>query len=495
MKRYKLTALLFAFLATFSLSSCNDWLDLEPSDTLTEDDLFATGDGYRNALNGVYKQMGTSSMYGQNMSWGMVDALGGLYDFSRKGSNSDYAYISKYNYKSDGVQDMIDQVWSKTYNCIANCNQLIQRLEKENNTAKFKKGSEEMNLIKGEALALRALLHFDILRLFAPAKDNGTKYIPYVTTYPCTFQEYSTVNDVLEKVRKDLVDAKALVKEYEEAHLDWMTTDLRVKNIKPSSVETAPDDLFFAFRAYRLNYYAISALLARVYAYSGMYEEAFNESKVVIDNVGDNEYSGKLFYFTSSNDVNPESYSKVCNNKLFEDILFTLSNQKLYDNYDAVRNGSGNYKFYLKTSSKSAFFNDDMDVRSYLVNIEDSRYCYCNKHVDMSGSAKQYVEDMIPMIRVSELYLIRALYYYQQGLNDKVLDEVAQLRKVRNCANTRLMDPSKKDWFTTGILEEVKREFMCEGQLFFWHKHLGVRPAAMKTDDLFVLPYPTSEEL
>ena len=56
-----------------ALTSCNSWLDVTPQDTVDEDVLFSTGDGYRNVLNGVYKQMATPSMYGKELSWGMLD--------------------------------------------------------------------------------------------------------------------------------------------------------------------------------------------------------------------------------------------------------------------------------------------------------------------------------------------------------------------------------------------------------------------------------------
>ncbi len=46
--------ILLITLLSFSIISCNDWLDVIPSDTVEETDLFSTGDGYRNALNGVY---------------------------------------------------------------------------------------------------------------------------------------------------------------------------------------------------------------------------------------------------------------------------------------------------------------------------------------------------------------------------------------------------------------------------------------------------------
>ena len=58
MNLYKLFIALSILLG---LSSCN-WLDLEPTDTTTETDLFKTGDGYRIALNGIYQQMSETDL-------------------------------------------------------------------------------------------------------------------------------------------------------------------------------------------------------------------------------------------------------------------------------------------------------------------------------------------------------------------------------------------------------------------------------------------------
>ena len=62
------------------LGGCSNWLDVIPEDSVDEKDLFSTGEGYRNALNGVYRQMSQTSMYGQQMSWGFIDVLGQLYN-------------------------------------------------------------------------------------------------------------------------------------------------------------------------------------------------------------------------------------------------------------------------------------------------------------------------------------------------------------------------------------------------------------------------------
>ena len=48
--------------ASLFTTSCSDWLDVAPSNQVNGDKLFEVGDGYRNALNGIYLNLGTSSM-------------------------------------------------------------------------------------------------------------------------------------------------------------------------------------------------------------------------------------------------------------------------------------------------------------------------------------------------------------------------------------------------------------------------------------------------
>ena len=51
--------------------SC-DWLEVSPSNEVNEEDLFAKGSGYRNALNGIYLNMSDNSLYGRNLSYGFI---------------------------------------------------------------------------------------------------------------------------------------------------------------------------------------------------------------------------------------------------------------------------------------------------------------------------------------------------------------------------------------------------------------------------------------
>ncbi len=64
------TFISFAF-AALTLASCSDWLNLYPSDEIKEEYLFSSGDGFRTAMNGIYRKMATFDLYGSNLTWGI----------------------------------------------------------------------------------------------------------------------------------------------------------------------------------------------------------------------------------------------------------------------------------------------------------------------------------------------------------------------------------------------------------------------------------------
>ena len=89
MKRMYSRALLIFTTAVLALSC--DWLNVTPSNAVDEDDLFKTGYGCRNALNGVYLKLGSTDLYGRNLSWGLLSSVAQEYltDDSAQGSNAD----------------------------------------------------------------------------------------------------------------------------------------------------------------------------------------------------------------------------------------------------------------------------------------------------------------------------------------------------------------------------------------------------------------------
>ena len=61
------------FMTSLLAVSCG-WLDITPENAIDEDDLFTTGYGFRNSLNGVYLKIGSRDLYGENLSWGFLSA-------------------------------------------------------------------------------------------------------------------------------------------------------------------------------------------------------------------------------------------------------------------------------------------------------------------------------------------------------------------------------------------------------------------------------------
>lgn len=494
----KLKKFLIICILPIVLNSCNDWLDVDPQDTVTEEELFSTYEGYRNALHGVYRQMSSYDMYGQEMSWGLVDVMGQLYYKSRFKSSTAYRKIAdSYAYTDKRVKPITEGIWTKTYNCIANCNNLITKLQTTDPLI-FPGAQEEKNLIEGEALALRALLHFDMLRLFAPspeaAKNDDRGYIPYFSKYPSTFEPDRTVTEILNLVEQDLLKAKNLVGSFDTlpAHVDMLNM-AQYRYYLSGESSYVPKDLFYRYRGYRMNYYAVTALLARVYNYMGKHEEAYKQANEVID-AAYGSWDTKVYSFTDAYDVESNK-----DRKMYEEIIFTLSNTLLLDRYKSVNNYNDNsieFTLMTKTTDLKTMFDDGGDCRGNAVTELIGSYRACNKLLEPTGSAGNYSRsaDMIPMIRLGEMYYIKAEYLFRNNDKTEALKTLDDLREARGCEREGLNNKiNDLDSFLEELIKEAKREFMQEGQLFYYYKRLNIKPVRTMPDNGFVIPLPDNE--
>lgn len=261
-----------AFLA-FGTTSCK-WLDIQPADTMGENDLFSKGEGYRTALNGIYLKLSSTSLYGRELSYGMTEALAHTHEWnSAYKNNLDYKDVASYTYTTNGVKSIISGIWSTAYNAIANCNNILDKIGDEP-ADKFKGGETERNLIQGEALAIRAFCHYLILVYFSPTPDlykpddegKLPVALPYYDKFSKDIADYLEIPAFIDRIIADYIAAQELVAGYDLAdNLNQyrLTTKYRFSGKTYSSAYPQTDDIFFAFRGYRMNYYAITALLAR----------------------------------------------------------------------------------------------------------------------------------------------------------------------------------------------------------------------------------------
>ena len=101
-------------LSLLSLSSCKDWLNLQPEGEATSDKLFTTGDGYRSVLAGVYEAMASRNLYGVELQFGLVDCMSRQYTWAWKygeeGTNM-YKIARNYDYYNSALRPTIDNIW------------------------------------------------------------------------------------------------------------------------------------------------------------------------------------------------------------------------------------------------------------------------------------------------------------------------------------------------------------------------------------------------
>ena len=191
----------------------------------------------------------------------------------------------------------------------------------------FEFGAVERHLIEGEARACRALVHFDFLRLFAPRVEDAGEdvFVPYVEDYPNTYASSIAVRPFLEKVINDLTEAKRLVAEFDTSADGRLVNATAAARTAAAPTNNFGYDNFFAGREYRLSYYSITALLARVYQWAGMQEEAFACAREVIGFAENGEPFYKDYGFLGHGTISD-----------FRQVLFTIHKPRECDAFDDV---------------------------------------------------------------------------------------------------------------------------------------------------------------
>jgi hypothetical protein len=181
-KRHHIVILLFAIITLGGFAACKKWVDVDAPLQVNEDNVLTSEEGFRHVLNGVYLKMGDSSLYGRELSFGLLSILGRSYDTSITPAIKNMYYQgARYNFQDGDVKAGFSRTWESMYQCIANLNYLLTNMESRKSVFATQ---NNYNTIKGEALGLRAFLYFDLVRMFAPAPavDANGAAVPYVTT-------------------------------------------------------------------------------------------------------------------------------------------------------------------------------------------------------------------------------------------------------------------------------------------------------------------------
>ena len=172
--------ILFGMMLT-GFAGCADFLDVQPQDKQSEKQLFATRGGYYMAVNGIYNKIAASALYGKNLSFELVDVISKRYQPLL--ANTYLTALSTFAYTDNSVEKELSSTWTAAYNTILNCNVVLENIDGSVGVLP----EQERRMLKGEMLAVRAFLHFDMLRLFGPVYklNPDGESIPYNESSRC----------------------------------------------------------------------------------------------------------------------------------------------------------------------------------------------------------------------------------------------------------------------------------------------------------------------
>lgn len=451
-------------------TGCKKYLQVQPTGSYTEDQVFANRTAAQQALNGLYINLAGNDLYGAALTQTYIELIAQRYRALSDGVNF-YEQYQQNNYNASQARASFDKIWKSAYQTILSANIFLAKID---GTVQNKVVTEAQGkLMKGEALAVRALLHFDMMRLFGPVYSVGAnqKAIPYYTAADGRSQPIITSAEALAKVIEDLTAAEVL-----------LANDAI---IQMGVVRQPQPDFYTASRNQRMNFFAVKALKARVYCWGGKNTEAHDAALAVLTQ--GEQWFPWLPYTSIINTATPD--------RLFStELLFGVYNRNLYKNYLAFFSPALTETRLLapeSTNLRNVFENNENDWRYPTTWRQTNRpYRTFFKYEDIStNQAWGYLQ---PMIRKSELYYILAETETDPVKARTYLNTVRNNRGLPNLA-ANLPLPGE-------ILKEYRKEFYGEGQLFFYYKRTNTPsiPDAMTNaprTPVYVVPLPQSETI
>lgn len=430
--------------------------------------MFENEQGFIDAMNGVYALMTDADLYGESLSFGLADELAQLYYNDSQAHETTLSKTIDLKYTDSDVRKRIDRVWEKGYNAIAAANSIIDNSAFHSYPC--------LGRIRGEALAVRAFIHFDMLRMFAPFRFGaGARGIPYVLHFSNIPVAYSTVDDAIKLIVADL-----------QASLEAMKTSAPVPQRQNMSLY--------------IDKSAVLAMLARVYNWAGRHAEA---EKCALEAL---EGGYKL--------VREENLKSLFHGYIADnECIWGLNAPKMYLN---VKSRLMPTRITDKTNIVRLNLKEIYSVNTYTSTNNDYRYQSCfsegrwgsgttafsklyDKYYDENQQASGGRIPGINILRLPELYYIlsESVYDRDKPLALKYLNKVVTSRGL---APLGLEDIAVKKSFENILINEITKEYWGEGQIFFTCKRFGIDMNGVDgkvhkaSDKVYVLPLPEKEK-
>lgn len=203
-----------AICSTFIMTSCSDsWLETDPTDSVSGDEIIANVDNAKQAINGMCRVMvNQHSYYGQSFNGeGTMKLLYGEYpgqDFNFPYMNPGWAPIMNGQMTQNSSSIYDSYPWYYYYIIIGNANTILAKIDNAEGT------EAERNFIKAEALTFRAYSFFRITQIYsdswAKSNNGSTKGAVLRLDESMGDMPQSTLAETYEQVYKDLDEAISL---------------------------------------------------------------------------------------------------------------------------------------------------------------------------------------------------------------------------------------------------------------------------------------------
>lgn len=421
----------FAALLLLALSSCKkSFLDVPPSNSGDAGTSIQTANDAKVMINGLMSKMASSDYYGRNfVLYG--DVKGGDLTIISQGRGLDALYTFNHSKSSSSFSGF----WNQLYHNILQANSLISSIDK----LKAAGTTENFDTYKGQALTARALMYFDLVRLYGKTytQDKASFGVPnIIQPLEASAQPLrATVEENYTQILKDLKDAEPLLSKTKS-------------------------------NGY-LNYYGNKAIQARVYLTMARYAEALTAAQEIINS--------NVYRLYTNTEWVPSWKTQFGAESIFELGIFPnesdLGNASLGAYLRRKGHGGGAILGWFMASDY--FLNrlkqDANDVRWGIMAADESGATRLGASYKYSGGTALEGDGKststavnIKVIRLSEIYLIAAEAAFH---TDKTL-AANYLNQVRKRAPN--LAPATAATITMDmIIEERSKELFTEGHRFF----------------------------
>ena len=473
-----------ALLALGLLGGCTkDYLDLQPTDTVTTANFYKTQTDALQATTAAYSQLYQSGMFNYSL-WGIGDVMSDNSFLGGGGAADGIEFQQLDNFSIPATNPLTTNHWQRAYLGIGACNQVLLHVPDIAMDAALKTRS------LGEAEFLRALYYFYLVRGFGD--------VPLVLTPATSAADAATVTrtpaaDVYAQIIKDLTDA---------------ITKL------PADYKTSPDDLGRATK------WSATGLLAKVYLTQGNMAGAAAQARAVITG------SGKAMWpnFSDNFKVETENGQESLFEVQFKNGLTGYTTDgpgsclnefwgaRFFGNPYVV--ASGGYGFNIPEKDLVAGYAAGDTRRAVTLFVPGDKYpdgqvqpptligdpngYNIRKFFVGTVNVSNWDSPLnVPVLRLSEMYLILA---EAVGSTPEGLEAINKVR--RRAFGLPIDTPSAMDLTTVSkatVIQERRLEFAFEDDRWYDLKRTGTLVATMKAQGKAVqefnnlLPIPQAE--